>query len=151
MRLAVCVAVIGLEFDVDANHTLVSGIRNANHIVLVARRTDPNNWNLPGGKVDNGETLEQAAVRELREETGIEVEADQLHRAFVDTIDDFVVVTYVIYHVLATTGGLPELYPAEGEPPARWGTWDDLLNEGSVFHKYNRKLYCHLQAENRIP
>ena len=31
----------------------------------------PNNWKFPGGLVDKGETLDQAAVREVFEETGI--------------------------------------------------------------------------------
>src|SRR5262252_9619771 len=40
-------------------------------ILLVHRiRYDPNEWSLPKGKLDAGETLEQAAVREVREETG---------------------------------------------------------------------------------
>ena len=34
----------------------------------------PNNWKFPGGLVDKGETLDQAAVREVFEETGIESE-----------------------------------------------------------------------------
>ena len=42
-------------------------------IVLIARRHPPHGWALPGGFVDRGETLEQAAVREAREETGLEV------------------------------------------------------------------------------
>jgi 8-oxo-dGTP diphosphatase len=40
-------------------------------IVLIARKNEPPGWALPGGFVDYGESLEQAAVREAAEETSV--------------------------------------------------------------------------------
>ncbi len=49
-------------------------------IVLIKRKNPPLGWALPGGFVDYGESLEQAAVREAREETGLDVKlVEQLH------------------------------------------------------------------------
>ena len=49
-------------------------------IVLIERANEPHGWALPGGFVDYGETLEEAAVREAAEETGLRVELKrQLH------------------------------------------------------------------------
>ena len=42
-------------------------------IVLIKRKNPPYGWALPGGFVDYGESLEEAAVREAREETSLEV------------------------------------------------------------------------------
>lgn len=42
--------------------------------ILMIRRTDNGNWALPGGAIDLGESVAQAAIRETREETGIDCE-----------------------------------------------------------------------------
>lgn len=65
-------------------------------IVLLRREIDPRAgfWVHPGGFVDRGETLEQAAIRETREEVGLEVEILDLLGAFSFHDSEVVVVTY---------------------------------------------------------
>lgn len=46
--------------------------------VLLTKREDFHVWCLPGGHIDPGETFPQAAVREVREETGLEVALSHL-------------------------------------------------------------------------
>ncbi len=53
-------------------------------IVLIERKNPPYGWALPGGFVDYGESLESAALREAREETGLDVEDLRQFRAYSD-------------------------------------------------------------------
>jgi len=46
--------------------------------VLLSHRTDRDMWNLPGGRVEEGETPWQAIVREVEEETGLQVVVERL-------------------------------------------------------------------------
>jgi 8-oxo-dGTP diphosphatase len=49
-------------------------IRYEEGIILIERRYPPKGWALPGGFCEVGETVEQAVRREMKEETGLELE-----------------------------------------------------------------------------
>ncbi|VAX28899.1 ADP-ribose pyrophosphatase [hydrothermal vent metagenome] len=51
-------------------------------IILIKRKNPPYGWALPGGFVDYGESLEAAAVREAKEETGLDVELVRQFHAY---------------------------------------------------------------------
>jgi ADP-ribose pyrophosphatase YjhB (NUDIX family) len=71
----------GFVFYLDPKIAVGTIIRSvADRIVLVRRAIDPGygKWVFPGGYVDRGETLTAAAVREAREECGLEVHLDGL-------------------------------------------------------------------------
>ena len=56
---------------------VVAGVLRREGRVLLSRRirgADVGRWEFPGGKLERGETPEQALRRELREELGIEVQ-----------------------------------------------------------------------------
>lgn len=46
--------------------------------ILLERRSDSGMWGLPGGGIEAGESVLQAAIREVREETGLEVNITRL-------------------------------------------------------------------------
>ncbi len=53
-------------------------ITHSNSVVLIRRKNPPfmGSWALPGGFVEYGETVELAAIRESKEETGLDIELD---------------------------------------------------------------------------
>lgn len=67
---------------------VIARLGNDWKILLINRKNEPfkNMWALPGGFVNMDETLEQACIRELHEETGLKPESMQQFRVF-DAID----------------------------------------------------------------
>lgn len=69
-------------------------------------------WALPGGRLDDGESPEQAALRELHEEVGLELGAD----AVLGRLDDYVTRSgYAITPVVVWAGAAGSLTPNPGE------------------------------------
>ncbi|MBI2399663.1 MAG: NUDIX hydrolase [Deltaproteobacteria bacterium] len=76
-------------------------------IVLIERKNDPPGWALPGGFVDYGETLEQAAAREAEEETTLLVRLKcQLHAYSEPSRDPRKHTLTVVF--VAEASGIPE-------------------------------------------
>ena len=114
-------------------------------VLLAQRGHEPmkGQWSLPGGAVECGETLREAAVREVREETGLDVAlgplvevVERVHRDAEGRVEyHFVVADYLA----VVTGG--ELAPASDAAAVRFVDERDLadfrLNEQTlaVIHK----------------
>ena len=79
-------------------------IENGDKILLLHRqdnKSQGNKWGIPGGKVDKGETALQAAIREVKEETGYDISnqpIDSLKTVFIEYDDK----DHFIYHTFRT-------------------------------------------------
>ena len=86
-------------------------------LVAVVHRGRYDDWSLPKGKLDAGETFEQAALREVREETGLECELGEELEP-VSYIDEKGRPKLVRYWLMSVLGG--EFEPNDEVDDLRW-------------------------------
>ena len=101
-------------------------------VLLVRRGQEPSKgrWGVPGGAVELGETVRQAAVREVQEETGVEIQAGEVITVL-DAItpgeDRHPRFHYVLVELLARyVGGQPSA--ATDALETRWFSLDELAH-----------------------
>jgi ADP-ribose pyrophosphatase YjhB (NUDIX family) len=100
-------------------------VTNEDGEILLIRRSDNDNWALPGGAMDLGESLPEAAVRETAEETGIDVEITGLAGVYTDprhvilyTSNGEVRQEFSVVFAARPTGGTPT--PSAETTEVRW-------------------------------
>jgi 8-oxo-dGTP pyrophosphatase MutT (NUDIX family) len=103
-------------------------------VLAVARRKDPNDFGLPGGKVDEGETEIEAAIRECFEETGLKI--SNLKEIQRDDCSGDLAATFSCDYE-----GEPSTQP--GEPICKWVEPEALMR--GCFGEYNTKLFNKLK------
>lgn len=122
-------------------------VLNEKDEVLLVHRTDYDFWNLPGGAVESGESPWKAVVREVKEETGFDVEVVRLTGLyFKETKDDF-----VCTFLCKITGGQKTLndearaieffslenFPKNTNPASRERSEDALKKDSTIFMRVN--------------
>lgn len=98
-------------------------------LLSISRENDPDDWTLPGGKLEPGESWLVGLVREVREETGVEVvSANLVHEG--DSDDGHYVRVYV-----CRLAEYPETFPENPEGVVKWAEPHELVK--GCFRKFN--------------
>ena len=108
----------------DPKVAAISVVERGGQVLMIKRDTPVGRglWSMPGGFIDRGELVEEGAVREVSEETGLQVEIQGLIGVFSEVGNPVVVVAYAARE----TGGFLEagpeaqqvgFFPLDGLPP----------------------------------
>jgi 8-oxo-dGTP diphosphatase len=99
----------------------VCALADGDHLLFL-RQPHRDGWSLPGGLLDRGESAQQAVVREVREETGLDVEVGL---PLTTQVNSSVRRVDVIYRI--TVGSRPAVRPGGEAREARWLRPEDVL------------------------
>lgn len=105
-------------------------LNKASHALLIFRH---NKWDLPKGKVEKKETIEEAAIREVIEECGVKdlvIESKLCNTYHIYSLGDKQVLKISHWYLMRCHDNEPELKPQiiEGITDAKWMTATDALN-----------------------
>lgn len=116
---------------------VIAYVLHNDHFLLLKRNTEPKVWGPPGGRLEPDEDPNQGILREVKEETGLEIElivpAGIWHGKYRDAI--LVSIDYL------ATAGSRDVRLSDEHSEFRWATIDDLRNKkpalsetGTGFH-----------------
>ena len=128
-------------------------VNDAGQILLI-RRSDNDNWALPGGAMDLGESLVDAARRETAEETGVQVQITGLVGIYTDprhvilyTSNGEVRQEFSVVLTARPVSGEPT--PSDESREVRWVAPDEVMS--LPMDRSMRMRITHYVAENETP
>lgn len=114
----------------------VCGILQYGNRIVSVKRKDANLFGLIGGKVDKGETLEEALLRETKEETGFSVSIDYNHYPYFEEDNGYLV---LCYKLILNNKDHTDI--KENEKPFLYLLTPEQLKIYSPFQEYNEKAF----------
>jgi len=122
--------------------------------ILLIQRTDNGNWSLPGGAMDLGESIRQAAIRETLEETGIQTEITGINGIYTNpnhvlhyTSNDEVRQEFSVVLTARPVAGQPT--PSSESSRVEWVTPEKL--DDHPMHASMRKRLAHYLSGRTEP
>ena len=115
-------------------------------VLVVKRLKSKGKLGLPGGKVDSGETLEEAIVREVKEECNVTIPKEALVKVYACIVKGYYCTTFAVTKERLRTMKYDELKQVEVEIEPTWvkfNTYDFVMK--SEFRRYNEGLLYNLE------
>jgi ADP-ribose pyrophosphatase YjhB (NUDIX family) len=112
-------------------------LMNNRQIVLVKRKYQPRKgmWSLPAGFMEFGETAEQTAIREAKEETNLDIKVTELFGVFPGVDDPRVHVVVIVYYGEIING---QLSPGDDASEVKFFPLNDIPND--IAFKAHRRI-----------
>lgn len=98
-------------------------VRNQQNMILLEKRSDCGMWGLPGGRIEAGESVSDAAIREVKEETGLTVKILRLLGVYSEPEERIVTFTDNVVQLV------------------------DVLLEAEIWNQDDEKLICSHESE----
>jgi 8-oxo-dGTP diphosphatase len=136
-------------FYLNPRPTTCAVIVEGEQVMLVRRAVEPRRgfWDLPGGFLEQGEHPADGLKREVREETGLEIEILELLGFFLDQYPEPGETTLNCYFVARVCGGQP--VPGSDVAEIRWFSRDALPPADQIAFRNNREALATWLAGNR--
>lgn len=121
-------------------------IRDADAILLVRRKYEPRqgDWSLPAGFVEWGESPDETAVREAKEETNLDIKLSELYGVFRARGEENYEILLVVYRAEILRG---ELLAGDDAMEARYFKFNALPE--NIAFRVHRQILMKLAKENK--
>jgi len=123
---------VGREYPEHPIASVAACVFKGNRVLLIKRANPPSQglWSVPGGMIELGETIQDAAKRELNEECDIEIEVDKVFHVENFVVPDetgrvqfHYVITYLVAHCRSG-----KVRPGSDALDVRWATSQELTS-----------------------
>ena len=114
--------------------------------VLLIQQTE-GHWGFPKGHVEEGETELETAIREVKEETNLDVEVDKNKRYMVEYVTDKGILKEVVLFIAKKIGG-SEKYQESEIKSMEWMSFEDAIN--IITYDNTRELFKKILKEENL-